>query len=175
MTPQSFRFLSDAEIRAVPPGQLTFETVAEIVALAGRRGHRCQFTLDRGDGQHYVVRIKRVKYPDSDKAYVCVRSGRQYIGIIDPETGDLRLTTNSEAQSDDAVVADLELLLYALRQHEPTILPAEWTLLEHCQCKVCGLWLTHPVSIRRGMGPECAGVAREEHDPRWGDPQSWVD
>jgi len=40
-----------------------------------------------------------------------------------------------------------------LRAGVPTELP-EWRIA--VRCKVCGHWLTDPVSARAGIGPRCA-------------------
>ena len=34
---------------------------------------------------------------------------------------------------------------------------------EKIRCRVCGRWLTHPVSVKRGVGPVCWSRLQRNH------------
>ncbi len=100
--------------------------------------------------------------PDNTKDY-------SYLGILNSETGQVRLTGRSRWQSDTWVAKIAERVLVCLwKGDEEKIVVGGWDVHHEGRCGRCGRVLTTPESCKTGIGPECArimGVVREEEEP----------
>lgn len=125
--------------------------------LAGR----AVFTVSNPSGRRYTFRV--VHKPGSDKFgpvwFVSLLTGPDntsdysYIGIVDAETGEVRLTARSRCSEDSRPVA---VVRWALRHvWDGRALPDGYGLHHEGKCGRCGRALTVPSSIESGLGPEC--------------------
>lgn len=98
-------------------------------------------------GDSYFVSV--LNGPDNESNY-------QYLGMLDPQTGNVRPTRNSKvgitAPSFKAINWALPLI-WAGRT-----MPAGFSIFHEGKCGRCGRRLTVPESILTGIGPECAAV-----------------
>lgn len=76
-----------------------------------------------------------------------------YLGMVNPGTGELRLTRGSKLETNSAPVALLRQVIAATWASQP--LPPGHTLHHEGRCGKCGRPLTTPESVKRGIGPEC--------------------
>jgi hypothetical protein len=83
--------------------------------------------------------------PDNEHSFV-------YIGIVDIETGTLRLTKNSKRNEQSPDVVTLRWFLTHLFTDKQL---TNATVYHEGKCGCCGRKLTVPESIERGIGPEC--------------------
>ena len=92
--------------------------------------------------------------PDNEHSY-------RYLGMLDVETGHVRLTNGSRQGnfSEDSepvrVVRIVTAVVYGVG-----MLPDGWTVANAGKCGRCGRALTTPESIARGLGPECVKKGR---------------
>jgi len=115
------------------------------------------FTLQsKTTGVHYSYKIRR---PSEDKPYFAkVMTGGSdeytYLGLALPGIG-VRVTAKSKFRADSPAVRALD---YFVRwAFSPAAeLPAKLEFFHAGRCGRCGRELTDPVSIERGLGPECA-------------------
>jgi len=99
-------------------------------------------------GQPKPFFIGKLTGPDNTNSY-------SYLGILDPETLEVKITRNSKYTDTSEAVKVLKLALESIRLgvHETKIKD-----ILHCgYCGRCGRLLTVPESIQTGIGPECAG------------------
>lgn len=88
--------------------------------------------------------------PDNTSSYV-------YVGILNPDTGEVRLTAKSKMTADSWPVLILQKTLKAIWEgRETDIQAAGWKVHHEGRCGRCGRLLTVPASIESGIGPECA-------------------
>lgn len=124
---------------------------------------KAHFTVSNPAGDRYTYRV--VHRPGTDrfapKWFVGLLTGPDntrhytYLGILDAETGDVRLTDKS-AYGNDA--RPVKVLRYALRHwvYGREEIPAGYAVHHEGRCCRCGRLLTVPESIESGIGPECA-------------------
>jgi hypothetical protein len=126
--------------------------------LAGR----AEFTVENTTTQqHYTFRVNKVVFENSEYYFVFdkVKSGKWgYIGVLNPKDGGIRLTKRSIRQKvplkhQDLLVVSARWVFGRIFQDIP--LP-ENVIISHCgKCGRCRKKLTHPDSLRTGLGPEC--------------------
>ena len=79
-----------------------------------------------------------------------------YVGILEPATGELRLTAKSPYAAETYQVRILRRVLQRVWAGEQNhITEAGWNLHHEGKCGKCGRRLTTPESCTRGIGPEC--------------------
>ena len=114
---------------------------------------------------HYTFKVKHVpanpKYPQAWFASLLAGpdNTRDYqpIGIVNPDSGELRITRNSKFTKDTLCVRLLQRIL--ARVWAGTVEEIEeqgFSLHNIGRCGRCGRELTVPSSILSGLGPECA-------------------
>jgi hypothetical protein len=118
---------------------------------------KAAFTLQsKVTGCHYSYRIAESKDGSVFFASVVQNGAKMYVGIIpSAERWKFRSTRASKLPSSHPAVAALEWFL----KH----LDSDKVELHHCgKCGRCGRKLTHPESIKSGIGPECARIIGSE-------------
>jgi hypothetical protein len=120
-------------------------------------GGRAVFTVANGKGEHYTYRIGRSK--PEQPLFVGLLTGPNneadytYMGIYAPETGSVRLTAKSKFTPDTKPVKVIQWAVKVIREGKP--LPEGYSVQHEGRCCRCGRTLTDPLSIERGIGPEC--------------------
>lgn len=126
------------------------------------------FTL-QGLQARYTYRVSR-KDPDPGSRYqdpvyfVSLLTGPdnlndyQYLGILDVQTGVVKLTKASKYRTDSAPVRAINWAVARIWRGV-SIAPAQ--LYHIGKCGRCGRALTVPSSIEAGIGPECSGKLGE--------------
>ncbi len=125
-------------------------------------GGNATFTVESlKSGEHKTFKIRKGKvspmYPVASY-FVSLLSGPDnensfsYIGIVNPETGNLRLTKNSKRNegSPDVVVFN-----WVMKHLFTDGIYPNAKVHHEGKCGCCGRKLTVPESIERGIGPEC--------------------
>jgi len=125
-------------------------------------GGNATFTVESDSGEYRTYKIRRMdpnpRFPNQAYA-VALLSGPDnensysYIGLIDPDTGHLRLTSKSRRTE---FSPDVRIFRWAMRGvfHHGMRLNGG-TIHHEGKCGCCGRTLTVPESIKRGIGPEC--------------------
>lgn len=131
---------------------------------------RAVFTaVSRKTGNHLTFQVKKAKTNNpGGPFYVKVRSGSidhkwKYIGhawFWDDERGAdvIHGKEKADLPSDSLEFISAEWLLRNLTQNPESLL-RRVKILHEGKCGRCRRQLTDPVSIERGLGPECAGKA----------------
>ncbi len=83
--------------------------------------------------------------PDNENSYA-------YIGMIDEQRGELRLTRKSRRTDDSP---DVKILRFLLKHVWSDMMLPNATVRHEGKCGCCGRTLTVPESLDRGIGPEC--------------------
>ena len=83
--------------------------------------------------------------PDNENDFV-------YIGIVNPDTGELRLTRNSRRTESSP---DVLIFRWLMKHLFSDGLLNNGKVHHEGKCGCCGRTLTVPESIERGIGPEC--------------------
>lgn len=119
------------------------------------------FTVSNPVGDRYTFRV--VHKPGSEKFgpvwFVCLLTGPDnaadytYLGLLDAETGEVRLTAKSRYREDSRPVAVVRWALGHVWAGRA--LPDGYGLHHEGKCGRCGRALTVPSSIESGLGPEC--------------------
>lgn len=125
------------------------------------------FTVAREGGQHVTFRIVKKTFDPKVAGerpttyFVWVLAGPdntadyRYVGIVNPATGEVRLTKQSR-YTDDALC--VRVVRWALRKvWAESALPEGYAIHHAGRCARCGRLLTTPESIKIGIGPECLG------------------
>lgn len=87
-------------------------------------------------------------------------SERTYVGMVDVKNGRLAITYTQASDSRKGVRYAAELVISSLvtgDYPEPNALGETYSLVPADLCGRCSRELTDPVSIERGIGPECYG------------------
>ncbi len=130
---------------------MTFDARAFITA------GRAVFTL-QGRAARYTFRVN--KSDDGRALFVGMLTGADntadytYVGLLDEQTGYLRLTAKSAYTRETMPVIALRWALSIV--WKGGVLPAPARLMHVGRCGRCGRALTVPSSIDAGIGPECA-------------------
>lgn len=145
------------ENQVAPIAQLTAAAAALAYMLAGNS----RTTLKSSKtGTRYTFKIKAAKKDRPGEFFVSLLTGPDntadytYMGMI--RGGVFGLTRNSTYKDDSKPVAALR---YALSNMKQGTVPAALEVWHEGVCGRCAHPLTDPVSIARGLGPECAGKA----------------
>lgn len=134
---------------------------------------RAVFTVDNGKGQHYTYRIGHSK--PEQPLFVGLLTGPNneadytYMGILSTkespfhsrnatflpikEETSLALTQKSPYNSETAPVKVLRWAIATVMAQKP--LPEGYSIKHEGKCCRCGRTLTTPLSVERGIGPEC--------------------
>lgn len=149
-------------------GRPAEEEASEAVHLGNPRpfitAGKAVFTL-QGSETRYTYRVNRAEpkagSPYTQVAYfVSLLTGPDntadytYLGMLDPQTGAVRLTRKSQYTDQSKPVLAIRWVLARLWANQP-IDPAK--IYHIGRCGRCGRALTVPASIEAGIGPECAG------------------
>jgi hypothetical protein len=126
-------------------------------------GGKAIFTVKNASGQHYTFKIRKPRPetpffvslltgPDNTSSYT-------YLGLYNPDTLTIRLTSKSKYAEDSTPVKVIRWAInkVALANGEVPVLPEGYAIQHEGRCCRCGRRLTHPESIETGIGPECAG------------------
>lgn len=123
-----------------------------------------QHGLDTITQNHYTFKVKHKPGTLYSKEVYFIslltgpnnESDYTYMGVLDPINGWVRLTTKSKYTEDTAAVKIIRRILARLWKNEGSAIEAAGWNVEHCGfCCRCGRTLTTPLSIERGIGPEC--------------------
>jgi hypothetical protein len=94
--------------------------------------------------------VKALSGPDNTSDYV-------YLGMLDAETGEVRLTQKSAFPATATRVLVVQRVLKAIFDGRGgQIAAAGWKVRHNGHCARCARVLTVPESIESGFGPECA-------------------
>jgi len=139
--------------------------------LAG--GRWVIFTLDVPDGfrankgdckPHYTFRInyREANGKYGDAYFINMLAGPDnlsdysYVGMLNPETGAVKLTAKSRMTADSWPVRLVRRVFACLwADHGADIEQAGFRLMHANRCGRCGRALTTPESIESGLGPVC--------------------
>lgn len=133
------------------------DTFREAMAQLGREYH-----------EHYTYRVESVTFPakgvwpatthyfvkslagpDNTSDYV-------YLGTLNPDTGEVRITKKSAFPETATRVQIIRKVLARLIKDEGKLIEdAGWKVHHEGRCGRCGRLLTVPESIESGIGPEC--------------------
>lgn len=121
-------------------------------------GGNATFTVQNAAGEYYTYKVRQPKAdmphfaslltgPDNENSFT-------YLGIVNPQTAEVRLTAKSKMNADSKPV---KVIAWALRQvWAGKELPQGYQIRHEGKCGCCGRTLTTPESLDRGIGPECA-------------------
>lgn len=114
---------------------------------------RAMFTLrSKSTDRHYTYRVR--KSSAYDRGYfVTIRVGASwlYMGVL--EDFGIRATRNSQYASHTEQVKAFDWCMRAIQNDRGMHLFEFW---HEGKCGRCGRALTHPESVRSGIGPECS-------------------
>lgn len=122
-------------------------------------GGKAVFTLrSKKTGEHISFRVYKSKGPDpvwfvhARKNGDAGQGGFNYAGMIaSPQSAHVKATKKSHASTSTA----LRALNWALRHLAANHMPEQLEIAHEGRCACCGRPLTDPVSIERGIGPDC--------------------
>lgn len=125
---------------------------------------RAVFTVHNASGEHCTFRVKKSKPrgeytqpayfasvltgPDNESDYT-------YLGLLDPQTGEVRLTAKSKYSDDSRPVRVLRWAIGRIYHYPHEPLPAGYGIHHEGRCGRCNRTLTTPESVDLGIGPEC--------------------
>jgi hypothetical protein len=93
--------------------------------------------------------VKLLTGPDNTKDY-------SYLGILNPETGQVRTTPKSILHNENIEVRLLNRMLALVWSDDTSVISERGFKLHHeGRCGKCGRVLTTPESCQIGIGPEC--------------------
>ncbi len=116
---------------------------------------------------HYTFRVKRkeanLDWPEAYFVQILTgpdnTSSYTYLGMLSPETGEVRLTKKSKYNDDSLPVKILRRVLVRLWADQGDLIrQAGWELHHEGKCCRCGRALTVPESVESGIGPECRQI-----------------
>ena len=127
-----------------------FTNIADALAYA-QSGKAVLTLTSRKTDKHYTYKVKRAK--DNDELYfVSVLGGEDqsfnYLGILTKEGFRVTKKSSFTAESTCAKAFNYFVKLKTL--------PYDLQVQHEGACGCCGRRLTHPDSITKGIGPECA-------------------
>ena len=137
-------------------GDFSDGETAKRFMLAGR----AYFTVkSHKTGKHMTFRVNKPgRKADIDVYFVSVRedAGYVYIGLINAKTHNFYSAKYKPGRKIPALGAlPVQVFSYVWRGLQVEILPPQTELLHSNRCGRCGRPLTHPDSIKTGIGPEC--------------------
>ena len=127
-------------------------------------GGNATFTVDNGKGVHYTFKIRQPKHPREGFTgeaphFVSLLTGPDnesnysYLGMVDPSTGEFRLTRASKMTYDSTPIKTFRWLMVVVFGSNQ--IPDGYSLMHSGHCGCCGRLLTVTESLRNGIGPEC--------------------
>lgn len=130
------------------------------IAVFTLAGHATLTLKSLASGSHYTYRVSK---SDDGRLWfvsVLVDGGDgtyAYLGIIRPESNGplFRTTAKSSFKDDSPACRAFRYFFQAVVLHHTV--PAQLEVRHEGHCGRCGRELTHPDSIDRGIGPDCAG------------------
>ncbi len=125
--------------------------------LAGR----AIFTISNPQGVRYTFKITHkegsAKFPPAWFVSLLTGSDNEndytYVGMLDCETGTVRLTAKSKYRDDTLAVKVVRWGLSLIWGNKE--LPEGYAIHHEGKCGRCGRLLTVPSSVDSGFGPEC--------------------
>lgn len=121
------------------------------------------FAQNNGTAPHYTYKVARVESTGGDRYFVSLLTGPDneksysYLGMLNPETGNVWTTFASKFQPKSWPVQILQrVLANVFGGTAVRIAHCGWVLHHEGKCCRCGRTLTTPESCRLGIGPECA-------------------
>lgn len=121
-------------------------------------GGNATFTVQNNKGQHYTFKIRQPK-GDNKPHFVSLLTGPDnehsytYLGILNLETAEVRLTAKSKMNNESVPVKVVRWALSKVWNNQT--LPEGYDIRHEGRCGCCGRTLTTPESLDRGIGPEC--------------------
>lgn len=125
--------------------------------LAGR----AVFTVENPQGEYATFRVghKAASGKWGEAWFVSLLTGQDnendytYLGLLDKDTGGVRLTAKSQFKDDSRPT---KIVRWALQQvWRQAELPTGYQIRHNGKCCRCGRTLTTPESLTDGFGPEC--------------------
>jgi hypothetical protein len=144
----------------VIPAGASYPSLSTKFLLAGR----AVFTVTNPKGDHYTYRVKRADSPNPYNGemrttyFVTVKApGGQYpyayIGMLNTDKGTVKCTAKSVYLPH---TKEYQVAVWACQAVINQKLIPEGYKIDHAgRCGKCGKELTDPVSIERGIGPDC--------------------
>lgn len=115
-------------------------------------GGRALFTAQSlRTNAHYTYRVRK---SDGDLWFVHLLTAPEaftYMGVI--TNNKFKTTSKSRYNFMSPPVKAFDYILAAVQSPE---MPAQLRITHEGRCAVCGRTLTHPTSLKSGIGPECA-------------------
>lgn len=116
-------------------------------------GGKAEFTIENlNSGTFYKYRVTRSK--DNDQLFFVRVMGENgkwfYTGYLNLKYEWYRQGQNGKLDSN---APQIRGLMYALKRTEA--LPRPMIMMHHGKCACCGRKLNDPVSVARGIGPDC--------------------
>jgi len=134
-------------------------------------GGNATFTVQNPSGEYYTFKIKqpnpnkslrfRGQAKDTIPFFANLLTGPDnensftYLGMVNPDTGDVKLTRASRYNETSEPVAVLRWALS--KAFGDKQIPDGYQIRHEGKCGCCGRTLTVPESLDRGIGPECWG------------------
>lgn len=121
-----------------------------------------EFIQNHGCNPHYTYKVNfkegSMKFPPT--YFISLLTGQnnetdyQYMGLLDPQTGLIRLTAKSKHNTSSFPVLFASRVLGAIWK-DLDVEKFGWKVHHEGKCCRCGRTLTTPESCTRGIGPEC--------------------
>lgn len=133
---------------------------------------RAIFTLENAAGfhtsdgcaPHYTFKVTEKEFDGRTLYFVALLTGPNneadysYLGVLNPKTGEVRLTKASKLTDESWPIRLLRRVLARVWSDQGEMIKeAGFNLHHEGRCGRCGRVLTVPESIELGLGPECAG------------------
>lgn len=150
----------DQELPPVAPAG-NYASLTTKFLLAGK----ATFTISNPKGDHYTFKVRRVESeypPNSGKMgvtfFVSVKAAGgkwpyRYIGLLNKDDGGIKCTAKSEYVNGTKEYNVAAWACATVIGHK--LLPDGYKIEHAGQCGKCGKTLTDPLSIERGIGPDC--------------------
>lgn len=117
---------------------------------------KAKFTVANPSGVHYTYQVSKIKEKDSFFVGLLTgpdnQSNYTYMGVLD-ENNQLRFTKKSGFSPDETPAKVFNWTLKVVNGRAKV--PDGYSIQHSNACGRCGRELTHPESIRTGLGPEC--------------------
>ena len=134
--------LEHLKVDRIDPKEETGRYIEKVMAGRGK-------DLDDGSGGK-IFFVSLLTGPQNESDY-------SYIGVLNPKTGEVRLTKASKFSEGTMVVRLLRRTLARVWAGEQEAIEAAGFRVHHeGRCCRCGRTLTVPSSVESGIGPECA-------------------
>jgi hypothetical protein len=139
-------------------------SISKEFILAGKAIFTVECNGSLSPKPHYTFKVRRkeatLQYPET--VFVSLLTGSDnnssytYLGILNPDTGAIRLTAKSTYREDSYPVRLLNRILARIWNNEHAAYEAAGFATHHeNRCCKCGKRLTTPASVTAGIGPEC--------------------